>query len=447
MFIVNICRQKMQDLKQRKGRKRARIAAAAKRVVHFVLCSTDVSAETVERSFDGTQAASSAKPLVDEKPEASVVATNVADVQPRICLDVTMDGVENYNAPNPGMLAAAEEIRSVIDINTYEDRFDAAPICATPRLSLFATASDSDHGKVTNLKDLSECLDAIWDAYNSTDNVCSGESSVCVAVDMSSNMAMLERETRSMIDINICEDRFDAVPICTTPRLSLFATASDFDHGEVANLKDLSECLDAICDAYNSTDNVCSGESSVCVAVDTSSNMAMAESDDFTESMKDIMDIFAGNAYFDDAPIEVMSYQSLNAIASNFNNKNSGDYHDSDNSDVNIENVCSDLSSTYVMSDGASDIIKVDDSNSEKQLVLALAKAMDEQFFDRSLMENFSPLESSTQYGANKAMSFVAVELPMSAGSIEDAGWTHDLSSWVFSAASTVAHAFNANAN
>ncbi|KAJ2618101.1 hypothetical protein H4S08_000025 [Coemansia sp. RSA 1365] len=362
MFIVDICRQKMQGLKQRRGTKRARMAAAAKRVVHFVLCSTDVPTEAVERPFDNAQVASKVEPLVDVKPEAPVVATNVADVQLCTALDATMDIAENYIAPNPGMLAAEEEIKSMINIITDEDRFDAVPICATPRLSLFGSSSD-------------------------------------------------------------------------------------FNHGEVADLKDLAECLDAICDADISIDNVCSSESSVCVALDMLSNMAMSDSDDLAEPMSDITDIFAGNSYFDEAPIDVMPYQSLNAIASNFNKNNSGDYHDSDNSDVNIENDCSNVSSTYVMSDGVSDISKADEFNAEKQLVLALAKAMDEQFFGRSLMEDFNLPNPSPQGGAEKAMSSVTVEIPMAAGSIKHAGWTHDLPAWIFSAASTVAHAFRVNAN
>ncbi|PIA18982.1 hypothetical protein COEREDRAFT_84921 [Coemansia reversa NRRL 1564] len=241
-------------------------------------------------------------------------------------------------------------------------------------------------------------------------------------VDATNNAAAVE--VMSTVNMTPDDDHFDAAPICATPCLSLFVPASNFGHGKMLDLDSLFKCLDANSNSNESIDNASSGKNSGCVAVAMSSNVAMPKSDNSAEPVADFANILAEKAYFDKAPIGIISYQSLNGIASNFSNN--GDYHDDGNPDVDIDNGCSDVSSTYIMSDGTSDILEINNADTEKQLELALAEAMNEKFFGSSLMENKSSSEPRKQYNDVQAMPFATAKLPMVDEPIEYAGWEHE---------------------
>ncbi|KAJ2077145.1 hypothetical protein H4R24_005303 [Coemansia sp. RSA 988] len=346
MFVVDIYRQKMQTLKQRRGTRRAKMAAAAKRVVRFMLCSKDVPVEATEYSFVDIQAVDDDYLLTLKNPET------LAGPQPCVNSDVSMDGGDAYNASNFEVLA--------VD----------APIDG----AYFYDASNSE-------------------------------------------VLTVGAETTSLIDVNTCE-AVDTTPLCITPQLSLFAVGGS-NHGEVANLNDLNKRLNAL---------IIADGNPVYTAVDMQSTMAIPGRDNAEDQVASFADIISGKTYFDSAPVCNMSYQSLNAIASGLNNDI---YQNSSNG-----NDCSDVSSTHVASDGTPDIAKVSNAEAKEQRVLELGEAIDGQFFDSHFIEVSAFSAFSMHYNTE-----------ITTGAAEYAEWGDGLLSWVFHAASAVAHAFAAGAH
>ncbi|KAJ2799996.1 hypothetical protein H4R20_004226, partial [Coemansia guatemalensis] len=115
----------------------------------------------------------------------------------------------------------------------------------------------------------------------------------------------------------------------------------------------------------------------------------------------------------------VKSYQSLNTITSGFNSRR--------DSDASNGNVCSDVSSTHVASDGIPDSPTANNEKAEEPLVLALAEAMNEQFFGSHMMEISAFSAFSMHYNADMAMPFATVGLPMTTDAVKHTGSTGGL--------------------
>ncbi|KAJ2078057.1 hypothetical protein H4R24_004737 [Coemansia sp. RSA 988] len=252
MFVVDIYRQKMQTLKQRRGTRRAKMAAAAKRVVRFMLCSKDVPVEATEYSFVDIQAVDDDYLLTLKNPET------LAGPQPCVNSDVSMDGGDAYNASNFEVLAVdapidgayfydasnsevltvGAETTSLIDVNTCE-AVDTTPLCITPQLSLFAVGG-SNHGEVANLNDLNKRLNAL---------IIADGNPVYTAVDMQSTMAIpgrdnAEDQVASFADIISGKTYFDSAPVCTMSYQSLNAIASSLVKNICPNANNNSDCSD-----------------------------------------------------------------------------------------------------------------------------------------------------------------------------------------------------------